>query len=307
MISVAMATYNGEKYIKAQLDSILSQTVSVEEIVIVDDCSTDQTVEIIQKYIKENKAQSLIKLLTKAENEGYVKNFFRAMENTSGEYVFLADQDDIWYEDKVEKMLEVMKENVKIKLLASQYDLINETGEITKKNKGRDKTTKISFDYLMFFNIAPGCTYLVKREIIDLLLNQGDLIMQLPHDWQLSILAASKSGLYLYNPTKIQYRLHGNNTLGLSRAKNVSDRIIDLEKHLKEQELLLELLINKKIINKNLKQKNLYALKITSSRIKLLELKSLDVVKYLKLLNNGFLAKNLFYDYFLVFKNKLGL
>ena len=105
-ISIAMATYNGEKYIKDQLDSILVQLGKDDEIIISDDKSTDQTTEIIKKYIKED---SRIKLL-EGPQKGFVKNFENALLNCSNEIIFLCDQDDIWLENKKEKVLEKKNE-----------------------------------------------------------------------------------------------------------------------------------------------------------------------------------------------------
>ena len=98
-ISVAMATYNGEKYIKEQLDSILSQLNEIDEIVISDDDSTDNTRNIINSFNDKR-----IKLLDGPKN-GVKQNFANAIENCVGKYIFLSDQDDIWENNKVERVL----------------------------------------------------------------------------------------------------------------------------------------------------------------------------------------------------------
>ena len=105
MISVAMATFNGEPYIQEQLDSIYNQTRKVDEIIIVDDCSTDSTVRVIEQYILSHKDID-IKLYKNEENLGYKKNFKKAISLCHGDYVFLSDQDDIWMTDKIEKCIE---------------------------------------------------------------------------------------------------------------------------------------------------------------------------------------------------------
>ncbi|WP_305209499.1 glycosyltransferase, partial [Dubosiella newyorkensis] len=101
MISVAMATYNGENYISEQIDSIINQTRKVDEIVIVDDHSTDQTVPILL-HLQKDHPEWNIKIHVSTKNVGYKTNFKNAIELTSGDLVFLCDQDDIWHKDKVE-------------------------------------------------------------------------------------------------------------------------------------------------------------------------------------------------------------
>src|ERR1700744_3577317 len=93
LISVALCTYNGEKYIKEQLDSIINQTYTCIEVIIVDDGSTDSTYDIISDYaLRDNR----IKCFKNETNLGFNKNFEKAVSLTSGEYIAISDQDDIW-------------------------------------------------------------------------------------------------------------------------------------------------------------------------------------------------------------------
>lgn len=103
-ISVAIAAYNGEEFISAQLDSILNQTVEVTEIVICDDNSTDKTWDIVQSY--REKYPELFKIFRNDKNSGCSGNFEKALFCCSGDIIFLADQDDVWQKNKVEKMLQ---------------------------------------------------------------------------------------------------------------------------------------------------------------------------------------------------------
>ena len=100
--SVALCTYNGEKYLKEQLDSILSQEIPVDEIVICDDCSTDETTLIIKEY--ESQFPNVFCVFINAENLGYVRNFEKALSFCTGEIIFLCDQDDLWRKDKTQKI-----------------------------------------------------------------------------------------------------------------------------------------------------------------------------------------------------------
>lgn len=105
MISVCIATYNGEKYIEQQLLSILKQLSPYDEIVISDDGSSDNTIEIIKSL-----SSPLIKIYKNEGEHGYTPNFENALKMSNGEFVFLADQDDIWQDDKVEKTLSLLGE-----------------------------------------------------------------------------------------------------------------------------------------------------------------------------------------------------
>lgn len=105
MISIAVATYNGEKYICEQIDSILAQTVQDFELIVCDDCSTDGTVEILNKYAEKD---GRIKIFVNEMNLGFKKNFEKAIRLCSGEYIALSDQDDIWLPKHLEKLIDII-------------------------------------------------------------------------------------------------------------------------------------------------------------------------------------------------------
>ena len=102
--SVAIATYNGEKYIIEQLESILYQTQAVDEVIICDDCSQDRTVHIIRDFIVQHELNCTWKLFVNDQNLGYCENFKKAIYLCTGDIVFFCDQDDIWVKNRVEVM-----------------------------------------------------------------------------------------------------------------------------------------------------------------------------------------------------------
>ncbi|WP_281509083.1 glycosyltransferase, partial [Faecalibaculum rodentium] len=101
-----MAVYNGEKYLKTQLESILSQTEPVDEIIIVDDGSSDNSVEILRKYSQKD---TRFKIFQNRTNLGYKQNFRKAISLCHGDMIFLSDQDDCWFPEKVRTMKAVME------------------------------------------------------------------------------------------------------------------------------------------------------------------------------------------------------
>ena len=102
-VSIALATYNGEKYLREQLDSILSQSIQDFELVACDDCSTDSTLKILNEYAEKD---FRVKVFTNEKNLGFKKNFEKAIFLCSGDYIALSDQDDIWTENHLQVLLE---------------------------------------------------------------------------------------------------------------------------------------------------------------------------------------------------------
>ena len=105
-ISIAMTTFNGERYLREQLDSLYFQTLLPDEIVVVDDCSVDNTKEILEEY---HKKKGLIYYINES-NVGVNKNFEKAISLCSGDYIALCDQDDVWFKNKIEQTRRMMQE-----------------------------------------------------------------------------------------------------------------------------------------------------------------------------------------------------
>jgi glycosyltransferase involved in cell wall biosynthesis len=104
MISVCMATYNGAKYIKEQMDSILCQLGKDDEVVVSDDGSTDSTLDIVAEY-----GDSRIKIVRNTGAHNFIRNFENSLKAAHGDYIFLADQDDVWLPDKVAKIMQILR------------------------------------------------------------------------------------------------------------------------------------------------------------------------------------------------------
>lgn len=215
MISVVMTTYNGQKFIREQIESILDQSTHVDEIVICDDCSTDSTLEILKEYP--------VRLYVNKKNLGFKQNFKQVMELCQGDYIFLCDQDDIWEKDKVEKMLEVMNSHSDMHVCASAFTVIDENGNFSGSGKKRslypkvkkdDVLLKIPFDSLISINYFQGASILMDRWIMERALDCFD--ERIEHDWLICMLAASYESLYFYNVALFRYRLHQNNQIGIS-------------------------------------------------------------------------------------------
>ena len=210
MISIAMAAYNGEKYLREQLDSILRQTVQDFELVICDDCSTDGTVRILEEYMQKD---SRIKVFVNKENLGFVKNFEKAIKLCSGEYIALSDQDDVWLPEH----LEILMRNIKDKdLICGNAVLCDEN--LKTINTDLLSVSKIDFlpdnkdDWFFFLlhgNIFQGAASLFKSNIIEKALPIPSKVKF--HDRWLALVAASENGVSYINKPILYYRQHGEN------------------------------------------------------------------------------------------------
>lgn len=122
MISVCIATYNGEMYLREQLDSILVQLEPVDEVIVSDDGSTDQTRAIIQSYAEKDSRVCYIK----GPGKGLIANFEHAMSTSSGELIFLADQDDVWLPHKVQVMKDYFQQHPEIDVVVSDLVIVDD-------------------------------------------------------------------------------------------------------------------------------------------------------------------------------------
>ena len=204
-ISVAMATYNGEKYLKEQLESILVNLKENDELIISDDGSTDGTREIIYKYLEND---NRIKLFDGPKN-GVKQNFANAINKCSGEYVFLADQDDIWYDNKVEEVLNVFKAEMDVTLVVHNCKIVNEKLEELDKNFFEYRKSGIGIFKNILKNTYIGCCMAFKKEMKNKILPiPKDIEM---HDQWIGILNEKYGNSFFLNKELLMYRRHENN------------------------------------------------------------------------------------------------
>lgn len=205
-VSVVISSYNGEKYIIEQLDSIRKQTQRVDEVIIADDCSTDNTVSLVNNFIEKYDLSNW-KIIVNNENKGWRRNFMEAMWSSNGDLVFPCDQDDIWRNDKVERMSDIMIKNPKISVLTSNYCEFFENGKTRIgpwKNDKEVSPVKLNLNYMLVK--SPGCTYCVRRQLLELSKKYWE--PEYPHDALLWRLGLFSDGLYKYTDTLIKWRNH---------------------------------------------------------------------------------------------------
>lgn len=224
-ISIAMTTYNGERFIREQLCSLKNQTLRADEVVIFDDCSSDRTVEIIKAFINEFDLDW--ELSVNEHNHGYIENFYKAIQATTGDIIFLSDQDDVWHLEKIETMVGLFQEHKDLQVLSTGFRKIDEHGNpiATKQKLGYTNhglikghirklgLKRIGFQNIFRVNISPGCTAAFAKKCKELYIDNAT--GQWCHDWELCIFGGMIDGLFFYNEALTDYRLHGNNTIGL--------------------------------------------------------------------------------------------
>lgn len=211
-ISVALASYNGEQYIREQLQTILNQTVPVDEIIISDDGSNDSTIEVVNAF-----RDPRIRVLTDNPNHGYCGNFEWAIKHTTGDIIFLADQDDIWMENKVEKCVDVFRKYSDVNLVITDGVLINKFGEriegvFSKILKGFCGKIERSQYLLPTIWIAPAngmCMCFRKKLKEDILPFPSSTTC---HDRWIAFCAICNNQAYYLNEELVKYRIHDSNT-----------------------------------------------------------------------------------------------
>lgn len=210
-ISVVMSTYNGSRDILEQLQSLVKQTKMPDEVLIIDDCSTDNTYDIVSAFIKKCGLENW-KIIRNKKNQGWQTNFANGIDLCSGDIIFTCDQDDIWLKDKIESMVYILSKDSQIKLLAGDYILLEErSGKFFEKNifKNSEGTVeKKVFDERFFYVQRPGCVYAFKRELWELA--KRYTFKNNPHDALLWRTANLIDGLYLYRKPVILWRRHKN-------------------------------------------------------------------------------------------------
>lgn len=217
-LSVVLSTYNGEAYITEQLDSIFNQTHKADEVLIFDDGSTDNTPQIIKKFILEHSLTAW-KFVVNHENKGWRRNFMEGIGSAEGDLVFPCDQDDIWKPQKLECMKKIMEENPQIMVLTSNYEAFYESGKrVHRPEKDNGELIKQPLSNKVFNIRYPGCTYCIRRVFVEI--SKKHWQPDFPHDalfWRLGMFSDS---LYSYNMSLIQWRKYTDSTFTKESNRN---------------------------------------------------------------------------------------
>lgn len=240
-LSIALATYNGEKYLREQLDSILKQSIQDFELVITDDSSTDSTLKILNEYAEKD---SRIKVFTNEKNLGFKKNFEKAISLCSGDYIALSDQDDVWTENHLQVLLENIGGN---DFVGANAFLCDEDAKPT----GTDllSCSKIDFfpnskdDWFFFLlhsNIFQGAACIFRKSLVQKSIPIPENVKF--HDYWLALIASVNGGVTYVNECVLYYRQHGTNVTKNEKWKFLK-KIILLKKAKSDAEFKINILM----------------------------------------------------------------
>lgn len=229
-IDILLATYNGEKYIKEQIDSILNQTYADFNLIISDDASTDDTVKLLEEYANKDKRIILYK---QEKNIGSTNNFEFLLTKVENDYYMLSDQDDVWEKEKVEKSIKTII-NTNADLVFSDLSVVDENlktiNESFCKLKGIYKKIKKDKKYSALYlnNYVTGCTIISKKKFIKEILPLPKNKKYLIHDYWISIVISQKGKLEFIDEKLVKYRQHGKNQVGTEQKTKNMNSIQDI-------------------------------------------------------------------------------
>lgn len=212
-ISVCMATYNGEKYIKEQLDSILSQIKVDDEVIVSDDNSSDATLAVIKDFNDER-----IKIYLNSKENGYTRNFENALEKSTGEIIFLADQDDVWVEHKVEVLLKGLEKN---DFVVSDCKIVDAELNVLNESHFKLRGVKQGFVQNLLLTRYVGACMAFKREVLEKSLPFPSNAKLSAHDYWICLISELYFEVGLIEEPLLLYRRHGENASnGGEQSKN---------------------------------------------------------------------------------------
>lgn len=211
MITVCMATYNGQKYLEEQINSILIQLGKQDEIVVVDDCSDDDTLSILQRLARTD---IRLNIFQNSQNSGPLRSFERAVGSAHGDVIFLADQDDVWLEYKVAAMLDALTTSGRV-VVVSDAQVIDQNGVLLESSFFKLRHSGPGALKNFYRNTYLGCCMAFRSELREAVLPFPAAVAQ--HDEWIGLVGELVGGVAFSPHVLLSYRRHGSNTSSLTR------------------------------------------------------------------------------------------
>lgn len=211
LVSIALCTYNGEKFLAAQLDTLIAQTYKNLEVIAVDDCSTDNTYEILKTYAAK---YPWFRIYRNAQNLSFLKNFQVAVSYCKGDLIALCDQDDLWLPEKIEMQVNAIGDNM---FIYHDSEFINEDGTLVNQrvsdilNLYRGDCPEV----FLLHNCVSGHSMLIKKE----LLAHAGSFEGYYHDWWLAYVATNIGTIDFLPQCLVQYRQHNASDTDMLQKK----------------------------------------------------------------------------------------
>lgn len=221
-IDILLSTYNGEQYLRNQIESIINQTYKNWRLLIRDDGSQDKTIEILEYYLRKHK-DKIVLIEDGQKHLGASKSFFRLLGYSDAKYIMFCDQDDVWLPYKIEKTYNKMKElekkhNDKPLLVYSDLKVVDKDLNLIAPSFWKyqhidPKRNKLN--HLLVQNVITGCTMMINNKLKDMLITMPD--DEIMHDWWLGLVGASFGELDFIKEPLVLYRQHGKNDTGAQK------------------------------------------------------------------------------------------
>ena len=226
MISVALCIYNGERFLAEQLSSIQAQTLPVDEVVICDDCSTDNSIKIIEEFAQNNALKIHINL--NVSQLGSTKNFEKCLKLCEGDIIFLCDQDDYWHPEKVAKQVDFLGKNPNIEAVFSDGGIIDgasqrQTGSMWESvmfDEKAQQNWKSGKAYQILYRgyVVTGATLAIRSRVLGQLMPFPDGIKTMIHDSWIALLLSLNNQIGFVEEKLIHYRIHASQQVGFGKS-----------------------------------------------------------------------------------------
>lgn len=241
-VAVLMSTYNGERYLEEQIQSIINQSYKNWILYIRDDGSKDSTVNIIEKYT-DHYDNIVFFNKNRVKNVGVVKSFMELLANVKADYYMFSDQDDVWLENKIKNSVDKLSKNEPGPVCVfTDVEIVNQDLAPVRRMNGSKVCT--DFISLLFTNYVTGCAMLFNDELKSLIkfnqINYQNIFM---HDWWIGLLASAFGKLVYLDEATMLYRQHSDNVVG-SNKKNTLPRIIYRLTHLDQERANVKRVVN---------------------------------------------------------------
>lgn len=289
-VSVALCTYNGEKYLSEQLDSMMNQSILPDEIIVCDDGSKDTTIEILSSYLK--KYPNIFKILKNESNLGFIKNFEKAMKLCTNEIIIISDQDDVWEQDKIKETLHFFEKNSQFDGVFHDLKLIEDDTIYPSYLNWKDithndiiyeiKNNKLFEALVKKGSFILGCALAIRKVALKKYEMEN---FPIAHDYYIVQKLSSKNKLGFISKSLSAYRLHPNQVYGLRYKPEKKEEIIsETKKYFKEYVwIYLEILKRHKEINpkEDEKKTEIYSTFVKNRNTYLKSLGFLEKKKYI--------------------------
>ena len=219
LVSIVMCVFNGERFLKQQIESLLFQTYQQFELIIMDDASTDSSISIIKEYQEKD---NRIKIHQNELNLGFNRNFEKGISYSSGELIAICDQDDIWISTKIEELVQNIGSNI---LIYSNSSLIDENGlDLNKKlNEKLQHVDLPGYKSFLDGNFVTGHTCLFSRELSKYILPIPEGVLY--YDWWIGFVASYIGSVKYFDKRLTRYRIHSNSVIQKFRKNEESREV----------------------------------------------------------------------------------